>query len=106
MFDTSTPFKFIFYAPCKAVFQLASLLHMLLHVIPPAAGFLLLQNPPAIPTLVVAKVVSVLRGQKLVTDWHNFGYTILGMKLGGHPIVWISKMCVSLTLRLSTTRHS
>ncbi|KAA8913328.1 glycosyl transferases group 1-domain-containing protein [Sphaerosporella brunnea] len=92
MLDTSTPIKFIIYAPFKAIFQLASLLQMLLYDIPDTAGYLLLQNPPAIPTLAVAKLVTVLRGQKLVVDWHNFGYSILGMKLGDHPIVWGSKL--------------
>ncbi|KAA8901951.1 hypothetical protein FN846DRAFT_97269 [Sphaerosporella brunnea] len=78
MLDTSTPIKFIIYAPFKAIFQLASLLQMLLYDIPDMAGYLLLQNLPAIPTLAVAKLVTVLRGQKLVVDWHNFGYSMLG----------------------------
>ena len=37
-----------------------------------------LQNPPAIPTLLVAWIVARLRCARLVIDWHNFGYTLLG----------------------------
>ncbi|KAF8253792.1 hypothetical protein K440DRAFT_144037 [Wilcoxina mikolae CBS 423.85] len=90
--DTSTPLKFVLFAPFKAAYQLFSLLYMLLYTIPPSTEFLLLQNPPAIPTLVVAKIVSLLRGQKVVVDWHNFGYSILQMKLKQHPIVWVTKL--------------
>ncbi|KAJ4270457.1 mannosyltransferase [Fusarium torreyae] len=34
-------------------------------------------NPPSIPTFHVALLVSLIRGSKLVVDWHNYGYTIL-----------------------------
>jgi hypothetical protein len=34
----------------------------------------------------VARVVSWLRRSTLVFDWHNFGYTILGLHLSPSPI--------------------
>jgi beta-1,4-mannosyltransferase len=68
---------------------------MLLYEIPPTTNYLLLQNPPAIPTLVVAMIVSVLRGQKVVIDWHNFGYSMLKTKLKEHPIVYAAKLYVA-----------
>jgi len=40
------------------------------------------QNPPAIPSLLVCYIVSLLRNSHLVVDWHNYGYTILGLTLG------------------------
>lgn len=50
------------------------------------------QNPPSIPTLMMARVVSVLRKAWLIIDWHNFGYSILGMKLGmDHKVVRVAK---------------
>ena len=53
---------------------------------------MLVQNPPSIPTLAVAQVVCFLRNTKLIIDWHNFGYSILALKLGpSHPLVKISK---------------
>jgi beta-1,4-mannosyltransferase len=48
----------------------------------------LVQNPPAMPTLAVALVVCRLRGARLVVDWHNLGYALLGLALGArHPVV-------------------
>ncbi|KAI5821302.1 glycosyl transferases group 1-domain-containing protein [Pyronema omphalodes] len=90
--DTSTAIKFLFFAPFKAVYQLFQLLNMLLYEIPPTTNYLLLQNPPAIPTLMVAMIASMLRGQKVVIDWHNFGYSMLKTKLKEHPIVYAAKL--------------
>ena len=51
-----------------------------------------MQNPPSIPTLAIASLVCFLRRTDLVIDWHNFGYTILAMKLGdSHPLVKVSE---------------
>lgn len=53
---------------------------------------MLVQNPPSIPTLLLTILVCRIKGTKLVIDWHNFGYSILGLKLGkGHPLVTISR---------------
>ena len=53
---------------------------------------MLVQNPPSIPTLLVAQVMCLLRNTHLLIDWHNFGYSILAMKLGSsHPLVRLSK---------------
>ena len=95
--DASTAVKFILFAPFKALYQLSTLLDTLLYTIPATAGYVLIQNPPAIPTLVVAKVAGVLRGQKVVIDWHNFGYSILQMKLKGHPVVLCAKLFVPIS---------
>jgi len=39
----------------------------------PRADFLLLQNPPCIPTFTVCQLVCSLRRTRFVIDWHNFG---------------------------------
>jgi beta-1,4-mannosyltransferase len=53
---------------------------------------MLVQNPPSIPTLLIAGLVCQLRGTRLVIDWHNFGYSILGLKLGEeHFLVKIAR---------------
>ena len=50
------------------------------------------QNPPSIPTLAIAQLVSFARGSKLVIDWHNTGYSILALKLGPrHVLVRIAR---------------
>jgi beta-1,4-mannosyltransferase len=50
------------------------------------------------PTLAVALVACRLRGARLVVDWHNLGYTLLGLALGArHPVVraaaWYERVC-------------
>jgi beta-1,4-mannosyltransferase len=54
---------------------------------------MLVQNPPSIPTLAIASLLCFLRNTSLVIDWHNFGYSILTLKLGPkHPLVKISAL--------------
>lgn len=45
------------------------------------------QNPPAIPTLPIVKFAALLRGSKVIIDWHNTGYSILALRLGGKSLV-------------------
>jgi beta-1,4-mannosyltransferase len=48
----------------------------------------LVQNPPAFPTLAVAWFSLHKRGVRFVIDWHNLGYTLLRLRLGQrHPAV-------------------
>src|SRR5207249_12159024 len=48
----------------------------------------LIQNPPAFPTLAVAWFSLRGRGVRFVIDWHNLGYTLLRLRLGRwHPAV-------------------
>jgi len=48
---------------------------------------LLVQSPPAIPTLLVARAVARLRAARLVVDWHNLAWTLLALRLGQHHSV-------------------
>lgn len=53
-----------------------------------AAPVILVQTPPALPTLAVALRAARRRGARLVIDWHNLGYALLGLRLGAdHPVV-------------------
>jgi beta-1,4-mannosyltransferase len=71
----------------RVVRQSAELLHALL-VRTERPDALLVQNPPAVPTLAVALVAARLRRARLIVDWHNFGYAMLALRLGaGHPVV-------------------
>lgn len=70
--------------------QLLSLLWTLLFVIQ-RPTHVLVQAPPSIPALFAVWAACTLRSSKLVIDWHNFGYTILGLSLGSsHPFVRLS----------------
>lgn len=61
------------------------------------------QNPPSIPTLLIAQIVCFLRNTRLVIDWHNFGYSILALKLGdSHPLVRISQSYERTFARFAT----
>lgn len=63
------------------------------------------QNPPSIPTLLIAQVICFFRNTRLVIDWHNFGYSILALKLGfSHPLVRISQY-YEYTLARFATAH-
>ncbi|KAF2273938.1 beta-1,4-mannosyltransferas-like protein [Westerdykella ornata] len=78
-------------APLKALWQAGSLYWALCYRAVHPGRWMLVQNPPSIPTLAVASLVCLFRNTRLVCDWHNFGYTILALKLGPkHPLVWIS----------------
>ncbi|KAH8900276.1 hypothetical protein GQ53DRAFT_214539 [Thozetella sp. PMI_491] len=83
---------FILYAPIKVVLQVGQLLWVLCYATKPAQ-WLLVQNPPTIPTLAIAALVCRLRGTKLIIDWHNYGWTILaGTRGAKHPLVGVSKL--------------
>jgi beta-1,4-mannosyltransferase len=51
-------------------------------------NFILIQNPPCVPLLLVAIIVSFLSfgRTRLIIDWHNYGFSI--MRVGGsHPVL-------------------
>jgi len=52
----------------------------------------LIQNPPAFPTLFVAWMSLRRSGVRFVIDWHNLGYTLLRLRLGRwHPAVRLAR---------------
>ncbi|KLO11298.1 hypothetical protein SCHPADRAFT_831389 [Schizopora paradoxa] len=73
---------FIILAPIKVLFQVTTILVALLVQIPPPE-YLMVQNPPSIPTLALVWLVCKIRGSKLIIDWHNLGYTILALRFDG-----------------------
>ncbi|KAE8357505.1 glycosyl transferases group 1-domain-containing protein [Aspergillus caelatus] len=89
--QTSNKLLFLVFGPLKVLFQVACLWWSLAYRTRPVK-WLLVQNPPSIPTLAVASVTCFLRQTSLIIDWHNFGYSILALKLGdGHLLVKLSK---------------
>ncbi|RAK77840.1 chitobiosyldiphosphodolichol beta-1,4 mannosyltransferase [Aspergillus fijiensis CBS 313.89] len=89
--QTNNKLLFLLFGPLKVLFQIGCLWWILAYRTKPAK-WLLVQNPPSIPTLAIASLTCLLRQTSLIIDWHNFGYTILALKLGDtHPLVRLSQ---------------
>ncbi|XP_004478419.1 chitobiosyldiphosphodolichol beta-mannosyltransferase isoform X2 [Dasypus novemcinctus] len=85
----------------KVVFQAVQLLYALMVKVAPSA-YIFLQNPPGLPAIAVCWLAGCLSGSKLVIDWHNYGYSIMGLEHGpSHPLVWLAKWYEKLCGRLS-----
>ncbi|KAH9446439.1 hypothetical protein Pst134EA_030359 [Puccinia striiformis f. sp. tritici] len=78
--------------PLKALYLSAGLLWTLLSN-SNKFSYIMVQNPPAIPTLPIVQLVRLLLGSKLIIDWHNTAYSILALKFGSdrHPMVRLAK---------------
>ncbi|KAL8359140.1 hypothetical protein RB598_007819 [Gaeumannomyces tritici] len=88
----SKSIPFIISGPLKVIWQVFTLVHVLGYEAPPAQ-WLLIQNPPSIPTLAIAAIIARCRNTRLLIDWHNYGWTILsGTRGAGHPFVFVSKL--------------
>lgn len=58
----------------------------------PRPGLVLVQNPPAFPTLAVAWFSLHRKDVRFVVDWHNLGYTVLRQRLGQwNPVVRLAR---------------
>jgi len=58
----------------------------------PPPDLVLVQNPPAFPTLAVSWFSLRRKGVRFVVDWHNLGYTLLQLRLGQwHPAVRLAR---------------
>ena len=88
---TDSKLLFLILAPLKVMWQVWSLYYALSYRCE-ASKWMLIQNPPSIPTLAVAQFVCFFRNTRLIIDWHNFGYSILSLKLGrNHLLAKISE---------------
>ncbi|KAI0035263.1 glycosyl transferases group 1-domain-containing protein [Vararia minispora EC-137] len=86
------PLPFLISGPLKVAQQAVGVLYALLARVPHTPEYLLVQNPPSIPTLALVALVASLRGTKVIIDWHNLGYSILALRLGSaHPLIRIAK---------------
>ena len=90
LLQTQNTLLFLFLAPLKILWLTWSLYYAIGYRTE-ANQWMLVQNPPSIPTLAVAPWICFFRSTKLVIDWHNFGYSILALRLGSlHPLVMLS----------------
>jgi beta-1,4-mannosyltransferase len=53
---------------------------------------ILVQTPPAVPTLLIALLAARTERARLVVDWHNFGWAMLALRLPArHPVVRVAR---------------
>jgi hypothetical protein len=55
---------------------------------------IIIQNPPCLPAVLAASLVSLLNGSVIVIDWHNLGFKMFEERLGSKHIL------VKLALKL------
>ena len=79
-------FLFIFTSFFKILFQIFSMFFILIRI--PKFQFLILQNPPGIPSMFICWIVCKLRSAKFIIDWHNYGFTIL--KVNNRPKIIVN----------------
>ncbi|CAI5444657.1 unnamed protein product [Caenorhabditis angaria] len=72
-FDKFTP---IFQLPIKLIWNFLTLFFVLLFRTQ-NLSLIILQNPPALPTIPVCFLISKMKKSKLIIDWHNYMYSIL-----------------------------
>eukprot|EP01102_Stenamoeba_stenopodia_P005205 TRINITY_DN15731_c0_g1_i1.p1 TRINITY_DN15731_c0_g1~~TRINITY_DN15731_c0_g1_i1.p1 ORF type:complete len:461 (-),score=128.51 TRINITY_DN15731_c0_g1_i1:49-1431(-) len=82
--------KYLFKAMLKALVQAFHLFIVLLRLSSPR--FILLQTPPAIPTLAVVWIVCRLKGCYFVIDWHNLAFSLIRLSRGDSIFVTISRI--------------
>lgn len=82
---------FIIFGVIKVVKQIFNITRLLFEL--RGANYLLVQNPPSIPTLLIAVIYRYVTRTKLIIDWHNLGYSILEIKLDrSHPFVSLARI--------------
>ena len=69
--------------------------------------WMLVQNPPSIPVFLVAALITFFRNTRLVIDWHNTAYSILGLRLGpSHPAVTLAAYYEGLFARTASAHFA
>jgi beta-1,4-mannosyltransferase len=76
---------YVLYSLGKVARQAVALLVALLRG--PRPDVVLVQTPPALPTIPVALLAARLRRSRLVVDWHNLGTPLVERTLGGQRLL-------------------
>lgn len=51
-----------------------------------------MQNPPCIPTFLVVRTMTWLRGMRMIIDWHNLGYSVLALSVQNNQNHWLVRI--------------
>ena len=101
-------FLYLIYALLRIIIQTLQLLNLLL--VKQRYDYILIQNPPCVPLLLVSVVTKFItktlsclscglccktkqgsKGSQLIVDWHNYGYTIMQVNHVNRHLVSIAK---------------
>lgn len=85
-------FLYALYALLRIIIQCLQLLFALWRPFRPY-DFILIQNPPCVPLLLISILVKVLTcfRTRLVIDWHNYGFTIMQVNNVSRRLVAIGR---------------
>lgn len=85
---------YLLFALKKIILQAVQLLLLLSKL--KGSDYILIQNPPSVPILVLTTIYTQLlsRNTKIVIDWHNLNYSILNLRYNNlkHPVVRAVKL--------------
>jgi beta-1,4-mannosyltransferase len=107
------------YLVAATLRMIVLLVRLISRLIQEKPRWILVQNPPTFPTLLAAWFCARLHRGRLIVDWHNYGYTMLSLRLGhNHPMVQIhnwyegnaahladAHLCVSTAMRDDLARR-
>lgn len=84
------PIRLLNYA-FKTIWQTINLMFLMFFIRRP--DIILVQNPPAVPTLIVCWIAAKILRAKLFVDWHNYAHSIMALNLSkDHVLVKITKL--------------
>lgn len=69
------------------------------------SSYLLVQNPPAIPTIPICWLYARCTRMCLIIDWHNYAYTIMGLNVGKEHILVRMTMFVESFFGFKAEKH-
>ncbi|MCO5565804.1 hypothetical protein L7F22_019479 [Adiantum nelumboides] len=73
--------------PLKVIGQSFGLFWILATQVRPPPELIIVQTPPALPSLFIVRLVGMLLGSRLIIDWHNLGYSILALKFAPTSLI-------------------
>ncbi|CAK9828146.1 Chitobiosyldiphosphodolichol beta-mannosyltransferase [Anthophora retusa] len=78
------------YYLIKTLWQTSNLLWVLFHK--QLSSYILIQNPPAIPTILVCLFYSKIANAQFIIDWHNYAYTLMALGINNnHLLIKLAK---------------
>ncbi|PBC25382.1 Chitobiosyldiphosphodolichol beta-mannosyltransferase [Apis cerana cerana] len=78
------------YYVIKTIWQTFNLLWFLFSK--KLSNYILVQNPPSIPTIPICWFYSIIVGSQFIIDWHNYAYTLMALNLkDDHLLVRFAK---------------